>query len=50
MTTVEQSHDQRRANKSLVPTAGAGLSAMLPVALTRHPIYTLTPAPAVGTA
>jgi hypothetical protein len=39
-----------KANKTLVPTAGAGLSAMLPVTLTRYPVSTLTPAPAVGTA
>ncbi len=43
-------HDQRRANKALVPTAGAALSAMLSVTLTRHSVPTLTPAPAVGTA
>ena len=39
-----------RPNKALVPDAGAALSAMLPVTLTRHPVSTLTPAPAVGTA
>ena len=43
-------HHQRRANEALVPTAGAALSPMLSVTLTRHPISTLTPAPAVGTA
>lgn len=36
--------------KALVPTAGAALSAMLSVALTRHPVSTPTLAPAVGTA
>ena len=39
-----------RANKALVPTAGAALSAMLSVALTRRAVSTVTPAPAVGTA
>jgi hypothetical protein len=39
-----------KANKALVPTAGAALSAMLSVTLTRPPVSTLTPAPAVGTA
>jgi hypothetical protein len=39
-----------RANKALVPTAGAALSAMLSITLTRHPVSTFTPAPAVGTA
>ena len=34
-----------RANKALVPTAGAALSAMLSVTLTRHPVSTLTPRP-----
>jgi hypothetical protein len=38
------------ANKALVPTAGAAVSSMLSVTLTRHPVSTLTPAPAVGTA
>ncbi|MBL9113733.1 MAG: hypothetical protein JNJ83_01910 [Verrucomicrobiaceae bacterium] len=38
------------ANKALVPTAGAALSAMLSVTLTRLPVSTLTAAPAVGTA
>lgn len=38
------------ANKALVPTAGAALSAMLSVTLSRHPVSTLTPVPAVGTA
>jgi hypothetical protein len=42
--------NNRRANKALVPTAGAALSAMLSVTLTRTPVSTLTPAPAVGTA
>ena len=37
-------------HKALVPTAGAALSAMPPVTLTRLPVSTLTPAPAVGTA
>ena len=41
---------QPKANKALVPTTGAALSAMLSVTLTRHPVSTLTPAPAVGTA
>jgi hypothetical protein len=41
---------RKKANKALVPTDGAALSAMLPVTLTRHPVSTLTPAPAVGTA
>ncbi|MBL9117445.1 MAG: hypothetical protein JNJ83_20730 [Verrucomicrobiaceae bacterium] len=41
---------QPRANKALVPTAGAALSAMLSVALTRHPVSERHPAPAVGTA
>ncbi len=39
-----------KANKALVPTAGAALPAMLSVILTRPPVSTLTPAPAVGTA
>jgi hypothetical protein len=39
-----------RANKALVPTAGAALSAMLSITLARHPVSTFTPAPAVGTA
>ena len=47
---MNQTHEPPRANKALVPTAGAALSAMLSVALTRHPVSTLTPAPAVGTA
>ena len=37
-------------NKALVPTAGAALSSMFSVTPTRHPVSTLTPAPAVGTA
>jgi hypothetical protein len=37
-------------NKALVPTAGAALSAMLSVTLTRHPVSERHPAPAVGTA
>ena len=39
-----------RANKALVPTAGAALSAMLSVTLARPPISERHPAPAVGTA
>ncbi|MES2594552.1 MAG: hypothetical protein V4662_04410 [Verrucomicrobiota bacterium] len=39
--------DQPRANNALVPTAGAALSAMLSVSLARHPVSTLTAAPAV---
>ena len=39
-----------RADKALVPTAGAVLSSMLSVTPIRHPVSTLTPAPAVGTA
>jgi hypothetical protein len=39
-----------KANKALVPTAGASLSSLLCVAQTPHPVSTLTPAPAVGTA
>jgi hypothetical protein len=39
-----------RANKALVTTAGAALSAMLSVTLTRHPVSERHPAPAVGTA
>lgn len=36
------------ANKALLPTAGAALSPMLSVTLTRPPVSTLTPAPVVG--
>lgn len=37
-------------NKTLVPTAVAALSANLSVTITLHPVFTFTPAPAVGTA
>jgi hypothetical protein len=37
-------------NKALVPNAGAARPAMLSVTLARHCLFTLTPAPAVGTA
>ena len=40
---------QNAANKALVPTAGAVVSAMLPVTLIRHPVSIRHPAPAVGT-
>jgi hypothetical protein len=40
----------KRANKALVPTAGAAFSSMLSGTLTRYPVSTLTPAPAGGTA
>jgi hypothetical protein len=43
-------HSQQGANKALVPTAGAVLSAMLSVTLTRPPVSMLTPVPAIGTA
>ena len=43
-------HVKMRANKALAPTAGAALSSMLSVTPIRHPVSTLTPAPAVGTA
>ena len=42
--------EKPRANRALVPTAGAALSALFSAALTRHPVSTLTPALAVGTA
>jgi len=45
-----ESNTLRTLNKTLVPTAGAALSAMLSVTLIRHPVSTLTPASAVGTA
>ncbi len=48
--THDKLNVQPRANKALVPTAGADLSAMLSVTLTRLPVSTLTPAPAVDTA
>jgi len=41
---------QQRANNALVPTAGAALSAMLSVTLTRSSVSERHPAPAVGTA
>jgi hypothetical protein len=41
---------QNAANKTLVPTAGAAVSQMSSVALTRHPVSMCHPAPAVGTA
>ncbi len=47
---ISQTYDHPRANKALVPTAGAALSVMLSVTLTRYPVSTLIPAPAVGTA
>lgn len=47
MTTIAK---PTRANKALVPTAGAALSVKLSVTLTGTPVSTLTPAPAVGTA
>ena len=50
MTTPRKIIGHKRANKALVPTAGAPLSAMLSVTPTRHPVSTLTPASAVGTA
>ena len=43
-------NEKTDANKALVPTAEAALSSMLSVALTRHPVSTLTLAPAIGTA
>ncbi len=50
MTILSKIAGQTRANKALVPTAGAHLSPMLSVTSTRHSVSTLTPAPAVGTA
>ena len=50
VTTAEHTIGHTRANKALVPTAGAALSAKLTATLTRHPVSTLTTAPAVGTA
>lgn len=50
MIAAHHTTGQTKANKALVPTAGAAVSAMLSVALTRPPVSTLTPAPAVGTA
>ena len=44
---MNASAGQPRANKRGWSTAGAALSAMLSVTLTRHPVSTLTPAPAV---
>jgi len=38
------------ANKALVQTSGAALSAMLSVTFTRQPASTPTPAPVVGAA
>ncbi len=43
-------HTQLRLNKVLVPTAGAAVSDMSSVILTRHPVLMRHPAPAVGTA
>ena len=43
-------HFDDGANKALVPTAGAVLSPMLSVTITRHPVSTLSPAPADGSA
>jgi len=50
MSPHQQFTGSTRPNQALVPTAGAALSATLSVTLTRHPVSTLTPAPAVGTA
>ncbi len=50
MNRPPQADDQPEANKALVPTAGTALSSMLSVTRTRHPVSTLTLAPAVGTA
>lgn len=47
LTAIKNKNEQ---NKALVPTAGAAMSAMFPVTLTRLPVSTLIPAPAVGTA
>lgn len=41
---------QSKADKTLVAAAWAALSAMLSVTLTRKPVSTPKPAPAVGTA
>jgi hypothetical protein len=48
--TTNETIGHTRANKPLVPTAGAALSAMLSVVLTCHPVSMRHPAPAVGTA
>ena len=50
MTIAHPTQVLRRANKALVPTAGADLSSMLSAARTRHPFSTPTSAPTVGTA
>ena len=50
MIALQKTIDQTRANKALVPTAGAAFSSMLSGTLTRYPVSTLTPAPAGGTA
>lgn len=47
---MTRNSEQPRANRTLVPTAGAALSAMHSVTLTRLPVSTLAPAQAVGTA
>ena len=46
----EAPHAPSTANKALVPTAGAALSHRPSITLTRYPVSTLTPTPAVGTA
>ena len=50
MSEQQQIIRQPRANKALVSTAGAVVSDMLSVTLTRRPVSMRHPAPAVGTA